>query len=239
MFFSPDGFTDDILKSIDLDVHFIDISSIHSNTFSILNDQMRRNLVLGLSGVKNGNSLEYLGCAAPFSKIFKTSIIMKNNIRFNEDIVKGEDAIFIMNYLLAADNIALLFGSIYGYRQHDDSVTNKLAYDILNNYYAYVKELKKILTAIDMSVRDEENIMALCVVNDSIDCAKMNKPYEFKLIKKDIEHYVRTNSKEFNRKMLVPWLVKTGNFSVIRLLFKLRSLKKTRSSWKAKEFIRI
>lgn len=51
----------------------------------------------------------------PCCKLFRRSIIEKNNIQFPSEIKYGEDTIFVLNYLCHASNITNIQKSLYAY----------------------------------------------------------------------------------------------------------------------------
>lgn len=57
---------------------------------------------------------------APWNKLFRRSIIMNSNIRFNTDLNYGEDKLFILNYIIHCRNIIQLKNNSYYYRNEQD-----------------------------------------------------------------------------------------------------------------------
>ena len=52
---------------------------------------------------------------SPWSKIFKTKLIVENNITFNTNICYGEDHLFVLDYLIVAETIDYINGNGYIY----------------------------------------------------------------------------------------------------------------------------
>lgn len=75
----------------------------------------------------------------PFSKLFKTEIILHNSIRFDEDIKYGEDALFFYHYLKHAKNMYISSKSVYNYVLLFDSNANGKYFPDIN-----IWELKKL-----------------------------------------------------------------------------------------------
>lgn len=63
--------------------------------------------------------------SAPFSKLCKTEIIKRNNIRFPEDISFSEDTIFFLQYIKYCKSIHVSNSNNYVYYKREDSLTAK------------------------------------------------------------------------------------------------------------------
>ena len=79
-----------------------------------------------------------------FDKLFRLSIINKNQIRFDEHIKMNEDRIFIMKYLLCSGKVQFVSDNLYYYRQREDSVLG---------------QAKDTLTASELTVLDSFEYM--------------------------------------------------------------------------------
>ena len=77
-------------------------------------------------------------------KLFRLSIINKNQIRFDEHIKMNEDRIFIMKYLLCSGKVQFVSDNLYYYRQREDSVLG---------------QAKDTLTASELTVLDSFEYM--------------------------------------------------------------------------------
>lgn len=83
------------------------------------------------------------------NKMFKTDIIKKNSIAFNEKIKLGEDALFCQEYYKHVGAISCLHSSLYHYVRQSTSSTKK--YD--ENYYKYEK---RVISAIEDNFKYEK-----------------------------------------------------------------------------------
>ncbi|SHK34846.1 glycosyltransferase family 2 protein [Epilithonimonas mollis] len=79
----------------------------------------------------------------PWNKMYKKSIIIENNIRFDEKIkIGGEDLIFVLQYALRCNKIKFVNAYTYNYnRQPGNSVT----LNYIRNYYFEAKKIKDAL----------------------------------------------------------------------------------------------
>lgn len=75
-----------------------------------------------------------MALSAPYSKLYKQSIIRENSLRFPEGIQMGEDAIFIMRYLNHVTSVAVVDVCDYTVRDIEGSLSSK--------YYSFEKEWK-------------------------------------------------------------------------------------------------
>ena len=85
--------------------------------------------------------------SVPFAKIFNSDIIKTNRIIFPNGISRGEDTIFVLEYLLHIDKIALLPEYNYFYITTENSLMTKLnsvtselrCYNILSNRFNRIR----------------------------------------------------------------------------------------------------
>jgi glycosyltransferase involved in cell wall biosynthesis len=61
----------------------------------------------------------------PCCKLFKTSIIRDNKIRFPEDVKYGEDTIFVLTYLRLAKSMAVVGRALYSYNFHSAGLASQ------------------------------------------------------------------------------------------------------------------
>lgn len=86
------------------------------------------------------NSIKWI--STPWSKLYKKSILDKNNIRFNGNIINGEDMLFNMEYINAIDSIKGIDCNIYNYRINPYSVTQSFKEKIFESDKIFLEELK-------------------------------------------------------------------------------------------------
>ncbi len=106
---------------------------------------------------KNYKSDKYLGnLRTVWSKLYKSDIIKKNNVRFLEDIVLFEDGFFNLKYFSFIKNVKFINESVYKYRVNNNtSVLHKfydnlyeqacLKIDYLEKSYGDKEEYREIL----------------------------------------------------------------------------------------------
>lgn len=88
-----------------------------------------------------------------WNKLFKKEIIEKNNIKFNENLVIGEDIDFVFHYLRYCNNISFINSNLYYYNLNSNNTVNnidnyKYALDgwinLFDNYKKYNKDYKNM-----------------------------------------------------------------------------------------------
>lgn len=85
--------------------------------------------------------------SSPCCKLYKKSIILDNDLRFDTSLTYGEDHIFNINYLLHIQNLVLIPYIGYTYTHYGKtSLTNRLLpYKELNRYCNLLFEIRKVL----------------------------------------------------------------------------------------------
>lgn len=90
------------------------------------------------------------------SKLFKTEIIKKNNIRFDEDIYYNEDRLFIIRYLLCCSSVVIKPIVSYLYRIRNISAMGALM-ELKKNYNAkMLTEITAFERIIDILGKDRQ-----------------------------------------------------------------------------------
>ncbi|QOD85855.1 glycosyltransferase [Weissella viridescens] len=101
--------------------------------------------------------------AAPYSKIYETSFLHKNGLRFNEQLVIAEDMLFITTAMSHIASLRIETAGFYQYEMNENSVTHKMDLDIVKNAELFLADLSRIV--------DQETIQgksADALVRDSV-----------------------------------------------------------------------
>lgn len=99
---------------------------------------------------------------AVWGKLFDAEIIKEHNIRFPENLYLGEDAFFLIKYLMYVNGINVICRSGYNYRISQTSAVRRYKEDI------YQQCCNQLNAALDIFVRynfSEENIMSIAFSN--------------------------------------------------------------------------
>ena len=103
--------------------------------------------------------------AGPGSKLYKKDFIIKNDIRFNESIINGEDMLFNFDCLTKTNNFKIINLAIYMYRQVMASATRRFDKKIIDSDICFHNELTNMLTKTDISEEEKNNIANFCYTN--------------------------------------------------------------------------
>ncbi len=97
---------------------------------------------------------EYIKCifSSPWNKIYKNTIIKKNNILFNEEMEISEDVCFNIDYYLNVNRIVNIKNAFYNYCLDDaNSASRKGRDDIIKACYLRIKMFKVLFCKIGYS----------------------------------------------------------------------------------------
>lgn len=75
---------------------------------------------------------------SPWGRFFKSQIISKNNLRFNNELKFGEDAVFNLNYLQFCETVYTSNASSYVYRDTVGGLS-KLSFEMKNDSVLYLE----------------------------------------------------------------------------------------------------
>ncbi|NMD70860.1 glycosyltransferase family 2 protein [Bacillus sp. DNRA2] len=132
--------------------------------------------------------LAYSSC----NKLYKKSIIEKHNIRFDTEILHGEDAIFNIDYLFHCRKIKILDTPFYVYQQRQGSLINHyyedkekaqvLLFNKLNNYLSnhIHSDIKKELHAyylMEFSYVIFQNCTSINSMSDFVNAIKNTRKF--------------------------------------------------------------
>lgn len=157
------------------------------------------------------------------SKLFRKCIITRNNIKFNESFIYGEDRLFIMQYICAINgNISFSDTPIYRYRTHPDSAMGKSDNKFDENFVKGFEitilmyyEIRKIKTT------QYNNYLALCDIVYSYRTMQRlvrNQDCE-KQINKQIKHIIR-NVLPRHKYIIICFLIRiTSTFPIFKKQF--------------------
>ena len=92
------------------------------------------------------------------TKIFKSDVIKKNNLKFNENVFIMEDFLFVLDYLKYTDRIYLLPQAIYRYRQPDDEIRVYTRMEKVDNLNTYLNPFYTSVESIASYLKENYNI---------------------------------------------------------------------------------
>lgn len=101
--------------------------------------------------------------AGPFSKIFKTDFLKRNNILFREKLINGEDMLFNVNTLLNCETFEIINDTYYNYRKFQGSATKRFDNKIIESDKAFHQELYDVLKFSNIENKLINDISLYCV----------------------------------------------------------------------------
>ncbi|MEE1226668.1 MAG: glycosyltransferase family 2 protein [Bacteroidales bacterium] len=105
----------------------------------------------------------------PWGKLLRKDIISNNNLKFNTRVHLGEDAMFVLSYLLDADKITLISSNKYNYEKgRPNSLTKKInSYESelagKEEFEGIVRQLINELNLDDLSIKELEKSQRLYI----------------------------------------------------------------------------
>ena len=95
-------------------------------------------------------------------KIYRKELLKKENIKFAEDVINGEDMLFNFETIIKARNIKCINTSIYIYRKNMQSATNRFNKKVVESEIAFHNKLHEIIEkSLDYSWKETERFIAL------------------------------------------------------------------------------
>jgi glycosyltransferase involved in cell wall biosynthesis len=147
-----------------------------------------------------------------WAKLFKRKIIVDNGLEFREDMKIGEDAVFVLSYLMNSESVSVLNNSLINYRIHPESMMKK------SNFYLKIKDLgvlytqrMEILRILDNKILEKRvnRHFFSVITNLMLSMAEQNE-------KKDLKKEYR----EFFKLELVEKIIKKTEFGGLKPVFK-------------------
>lgn len=175
-----------------------------------------------------GNNNEKIYLSAPYSKFFKTTFIKQYALKFEENIINGEDMLFNTEALLASKKYKIVNREIYKVVRNIGSLSRKFDEYIFTSEILFQKKLQKILE--NYSMKEEfldwcngNHIIILLNRISYIDNFELRKE-QLKKINSSNEYRQIISSKNQNiKRKFIFWLLKHRCYSFLILLYELRN----------------
>jgi hypothetical protein len=171
----------------------------------------------------------------PWGKLFRTDLIKKIELKFNESLHLGEDVVFVVTYLLNIKSLSLIKSSNYHYEIRPTSLVRTLApfdkeYSVAQSFSVLFEPLKQQwISKFNSSEFSQEN---LCVwqlsMTERVVNAINNLPHRKerlnKLSKLDWTIYNKYKHSVSFKEALLVYLIKFRLFVFYDFLIRLRHL---------------
>lgn len=203
-----------VKKYLDLEY---DLVIFNKNVKNISKDELYKKIV-------GYNSSDFL--AGPWSKLYKKDLIVNKNIKFDNNLINGEDLIFNLLFLNNVNDYFIDNNCIYRYRVNNSSATRKFNEKIFESDFYFQNQLKQILPynlnsrqlLLDYSIQNAcfifmkrlSYLNSYSTIKKYLSFFKDNKYYEIK----------KVNIKDYKIK-LVLYLLKYHLYYICYLVFKI------------------
>lgn len=158
----------EVLKNNAADI--ITFSKYAPNSLIYLNSDTRKEIIFDFLHVKN-NQLYNGYIAGAMSKLFRLDVLKSKNVKFAEDIAKGEDALFNVDLIMKANSIQFVNVSIYKYRNNPNSMSRNITYNIQDASKRFMECLYPLLR-IEWTDEEINTVMASIAVHDIYEALK-------------------------------------------------------------------
>lgn len=168
---------------------------------------------------------------APWNKMFKMSIIKKNNIEFPYGVTIGEDGYFVNYYLCFSKKIKVIDDILYSYYIYSLQSSKKT----IDNYFEIMNKnmdmIDKLITLkserVNLNLMNYHKIEYFKIIKESIRSIIVNKKYSYRVKRLKIkevysnnrtkECLVYLNPKNMQEKILKKLLLKEKKTSILIL----------------------
>lgn len=145
----------------------------------------------------------------PWGKLYKTSIIKKNNIKFDENVSLGEDLLFNLNYLKNISEIIMLDEGLYYYSiGNDNSLGKKYRKNMLDIQFILKTEFLNYTSQLNLERKISKKVyirslrFLLNAATNELHSGKKNKLHHMRKIMCDekVQSYAKKlyNNKKIN-----------------------------------------
>ena len=96
----------------------------------------------------------------PWNKIYKTSVLKENNVRFKEKINFSEDTIFVYDYLSFCQSVSILSASLYNYNVVASVASKKFWPDMERYMWVKMESQKNFVDCLETADSIKEFLLA-------------------------------------------------------------------------------
>lgn len=168
--------------------------------------------------------------SAPFSKVFSSSFLKKNHLEFNEKLINGEDMLFNVSAILAANTFTIINYQFYLYRQETGQATRRFDERIIESDRVFHKELHDVFSEMNYDKKVAYEIERYCLVNaialilnrlSFADTYSAAKNYYLELEKEPYREIIDFG--EFSHSKIVSYLCKKHKYEELYRMFRIRN----------------
>ena len=172
--------------------------------------------------------------AGPYCKMYKREFLIKNKIKFKDDLINGEDMLFNVECVNKLKNYKIVDSKIYMYRQNASGVTKNFNSKIVSSDINFQKYLNEAIIDLDTKVKKEiidfNSVSSVLTLTDRISHIKEYsefKKYMSVLNQTPYVNYLNINIESIGIKnRLILFLIKRKKYRIIYFLYSLKHKRK-------------
>ena len=172
--------------------------------------------------------------AGPYCKIYKREFLIKNKIKYKDDLINGEDMLFNVECVNKLKNYKIVDSKIYMYRQNASSATKNFNSKIISSDIKFQKYLNEAIIDLDTKIKKEimdfNSVNAVLTLTDRISHIKEYsefKKYMSVLNKAPYVDYLNINIESIGTKnRLILFFIKKKIYRIIYFLYSLKHKRK-------------
>lgn len=181
-----------------------------------------------------GEDFELINISSPWAKLFKRSILNKNNIWFDEKMALGEDGYFNLNYLEFCRKCRGLEYVGYHYsRENNESLFSKYSKNTIDIHEKVYNKMRNLITINDCSLETILKFESMyfdlligCLSIDFKNIDKNDKKYRLIQINKVIKNkYIIQNINRYKvsgvKNYVIMKLIKSEKIEILYYMFKI------------------
>lgn len=131
----------------------------YSRGFNNLEYYEKIEIVRGIFGINNAK----VNFSSPCSKLYKRKYLLQNNIKFDVELVNGEDGIFNLCVILNTMNYSCSTASFYQYRIYAESSSKKYSESFFDSNLRYLSLAEKLLRENDIDEYETKRCLSYAV----------------------------------------------------------------------------
>lgn len=174
---------------------------------------------------------------SPCNKLYRTSVIKKNNVTFPINVYLGEDLLFNLNYFNYCRNVKTLNEPLYFYNVNEHSLSNQMNEQYFNQQLLLIDQVKAYLRKYDSETSDNERylhyIFAQSIIN-TLSQFSIQSTHDKKRFMHTVEK-LYTNEKVANK---LTNFNGTIQMKIVKILFRFKLKRMTYLFFKIKQFLK-
>lgn len=146
------------------------------------------------NGIQNKDGIRYLFVSGQYSgysfigtncKLFKSAIIARENLRFNENISSGEDSLFVLEYFCHINDYYGTDKKLYHYWQPGCGLSSQK--NLVANFIRLAQDAQRVTGIVQAKLQIEKNRFFVSFLCDAFSAYMMHEILQHKLTESQID----------------------------------------------------